>query len=255
MTESLEPFLKKLFPLSSIRALLWFHPVLTLLLTSPFNLLPLWTLGWYWPRRRGTKSNVLYIIHYTPKVRQYPTIWAHRGADCWLPCRISNRTLLCWFLLLAPSVGSDAPSWDTFRIWFVNLYMLHLFFLFQAKYSCELMHSSWSIHMMDWEPALGKKLSLGQASSDESKRIFNSNFLVHFPSVVGKSYQRDKLRGNEVTRCSIKISMRHHHPVTFSIVILPNFCKTSSDGFKAVIAYFLNFPPSGNFHIDTWALL
>ena len=92
--------------------------------------------------------------------------------------------------------------------------------------------------MMVWEPALGKKLSLGQASSDESNRIFNSNFLVHFPSVVGKSYQRDKLRGNEVTRCSIKISMRHHHPVTFSIVILPN-CKTSSDGFKASFFAFL----------------
>ena len=100
------------------------------------------------------------------------------------------------------------------------------------------MHSIWSIHMMDREPALGKKLSLGQASSDESNRIFNSNFLVHFPSVVGKSYQRDKLRGNEVTRCSIKISMRHHHPVTFSIVILPN-CKTSSDGFKG--RFFLFF--------------
>ena len=114
------------------------------------------------------------------------------------------------------------------------------FFLIQAKHSCELMHSSWSIHMMDWEPALGKKLSLGQASSDESKRIFNSNFLVHFPSVVGKSYQRDKLRGNEVTRCSIKISMRHHHPVTFSIVILPN-CKTSFDGFKGRFFCFFAF--------------
>ena len=116
----------------------------------------------------------------------------------------------------------------------------NFFFLFQAKYRGELMHSIWSIHMMDWEPALGKKLSLGQASSDESNRIFNSNFLVHFPSVVGKSYQRDKLRGNEVTRCSIKISMRHHHPVTFSIVILPN-CKTSSDGFKASFFCFSAF--------------
>ena len=110
------------------------------------------------------------------------------------------------------------------------------FFLFLA-----CMHSSWSIHMMVWEPALGKKLSLGQASSDESNRIFNSNFLVHFPSVVGKSYQRDKLRGNEVTRCSIKISMRHHHPVTFSIVILPNFCKTSSDGLKGRFFCFFAF--------------
>ena len=98
-------------------------------------------------------------------------------------------------------------------------------------------HSDMKLHLEDFQRG-------GKTSDRESflalTRIFNSNFLVHFPSVVGKSYQRDKLRGNEVTRCSIKISMRHHHPVTFSIVILPN-CKTSSDGFKASFFAFLLF--------------